>query len=599
MRSIYIAITLLFTLLSTALSAQYQRDKKRDFQWVAGMNYKNHGTDTILDGFTLDFHTLPPVVKYQLKSTDFYLCNTNISDTSGFLQFYSTGSRIISHDHNFMPGGAEIEWGEVNDLLSDETGSPLQQSTLALPRFDSDSLYYLLYLASDLTGQVIATITNRMYMAEIDMSQNEDKGAVLYKDSLFLQDTFHYGKMTACRHANGRDWWLIFPRRDGNSFHRFLYDPWGFHDMGRQDFPQVPPVRRGSGNAVFSPDGTKYAITNIFRGYETDTTWLYRFDRCSGLLYNPVDLTFQDTNATGNLAFSPNSRLLYQTNRLKLYQYDTEAPDVKASRQLVAVADDYEHIQSNSFMQMQLAPDGKIYMSSRTSAPFIHRIEYPDRRGPDCQVCQHCIDSLIATCWALPSFPHYRLGPDDGSACDSLGTDNIPWARFNYAQESEWSNFAVQFTDLTAFEPQWWQWNFGDPLAWPGTNTSTLQHPMHHYSAPGVYIATLIAGNDFATDTISKKVVVLTPPTVATNDEPTPVTNATIRFDPNPAAEWAYLHNNTTLPRRVVLQNSIGQVVRTWEAQPGTQTILLAPLPNGLYFWADNFGENGVLIKKE
>jgi len=47
-----------------------------------------------------------------------------------------------------------------------------------------------------------------------------------------------------------------------------------------------------------------------------------------------------------------------------------------------------------------------------------------------------------------------------------------------------------------------------------------------------------------------------------------------------------------------VLQNSIGQVVGHFEVLPGTQTVYLNHLPNGLYFWNADNGDNGILIKK-
>ncbi|GIV32305.1 MAG: hypothetical protein KatS3mg030_607 [Saprospiraceae bacterium] len=52
----------------------------------------------------------------------------------------------------------------------------------------------------------------------------------------------------------------------------------------------------------------------------------------------------QDTvalNVPTGLSFSPNSRFLYATVGYKLWQYDTWAADITASRQLVAYWDGY------------------------------------------------------------------------------------------------------------------------------------------------------------------------------------------------------------------------------------------------------------------
>jgi len=44
---------------------------------------------------------------------------------------------------------------------------------------------------------------------------------------------------------------------------------------------------------------------------------------------------------------------------------------------------------------------------------------------------------------------------------------------------------SVQFTDTSTGEPTSWSWTFGDG------NTSTVQHPIHTYAAPGIYTVSL------------------------------------------------------------------------------------------------------------
>ncbi len=57
-------------------------------------------------------------------------------------------------------------------------------------------------------------------------------------------------------------------------------------------------------------------------------------------------------------------------------------------------------------------------------------------------------------------------------------------------------NGLVQFIDLSENYPQSWQWDFGDG------NGSSLQHPVHTYSQPGVYTISLIAQNVNGSDTM-------------------------------------------------------------------------------------------------
>lgn len=69
----------------------------------------------------------------------------------------------------------------------------------------------------------------------------------------------------------------------------------------------------------------------------------------------------------------------------------------------------------------------------------------------------------------------------------------LPVAVFSF--QSACSENATSFTDLSytvTGEPiVSWSWVFGDPNALPGTDTSTLQHPVYNYTAQGLYNVTL------------------------------------------------------------------------------------------------------------
>ncbi len=56
----------------------------------------------------------------------------------------------------------------------------------------------------------------------------------------------------------------------------------------------------------------------------------------------------------------------------------------------------------------------------------------------------------------------------------------------------------VAFTDLSEFNPNAWNWDFGDG------NTSTDQHPIHAYTASGTYTVTMNAVNPTGQDTVTK-----------------------------------------------------------------------------------------------
>ena len=130
------------------LAQAYQQDRMRDFQWISGIDYE--GKIPGKDGFILDFSTLPPTVNYQSKPIDFLLCNGNICNWTGQLQFYSNCDKVVGPQHQIMQNGSTLEWGNLDISL----GSPYQQGILILPKFGRDSAYYMLYTAGELTGDI-------------------------------------------------------------------------------------------------------------------------------------------------------------------------------------------------------------------------------------------------------------------------------------------------------------------------------------------------------------------------------------------------------------------------------------------------------------
>ena len=67
--------------------------------------------------------------------------------------------------------------------------------------------------------------------------------------------------------------------------------------------------------------------------------------------------------------------------------------------------------------------------------------------------------------------------------------DPVPVAAFVGTPTTGTAPLSVQFTDQSTNGPTSWSWDFGDGL------TSTLQHPEHTYTAPGLYTVRLTASN--------------------------------------------------------------------------------------------------------
>jgi hypothetical protein len=74
------------------------------------------------------------------------------------------------------------------------------------------------------------------------------------------------------------------------------------------------------------------------------------------------------------------------------------------------------------FGLMQLAPDGKIYITP-CSCPYLHVINNPDLPGSACDVVQRGVQLPTWNYASMPYFPNYRLYDLPASPCDTLGID--------------------------------------------------------------------------------------------------------------------------------------------------------------------------------
>ncbi|MEM1319295.1 MAG: T9SS type A sorting domain-containing protein [Bacteroidota bacterium] len=407
-------IPLIFCMQITSAQLKY------DYQWVLGHD----------KGAILDFNTSPVSIDSVSADIDVDGASASMSNPQGELQFYSNRCFVADAKHQLMENGDSISL-DLNILSfckdDGQSGSNTGvQSIIALPIPEHPDEYYLFYYGLDfLFIDTFATITARiLYCAHVDMRLNNGKGAVIKKNISLFEDAFAPGYLQAVQHANGRDWWILFPQYDTNCYFRFLLTPDDIigpfkqclgNDWNRSDW---------SGQAAFSPDGTKYARCNSFNFLH-----LYDFDRCKGELSN---YTYSEPTLNMNMqgrgvAFSPNSRYLYITASREVYQYDTEAADIDASKILIAEYDGFENPFPVVYGMSQLAPDNKIYIAGGSSIRNLSTINQPDSAGLACEFVPHSIDLPSFNFRGLPNFPHFRMGPSE-ETCDTLftSTENLP-----------------------------------------------------------------------------------------------------------------------------------------------------------------------------
>lgn len=96
----------------------------------------------------------------------------------------------------------------------------------------------------------------------------------------------------------------------------------------------------------------------------------------------------------------------------------------------------------------------------------------------------------------------------DGVAIDDFGISNAPANNANFTYACSGAG-AVKFTNTSAYCPQNFTWDFGDPAS--GTNnTASSSNPEHIFSAAGTYTVSLtVSSTDNAPHTITKTISVL------------------------------------------------------------------------------------------
>ena len=341
--------------------------------------------------------------------------NTSISDKSGNLLFYTNGLTVFHAQHDTMKGSKDFNKG-LWFYDGHDYRLPFRQSVMILPHPSNDNLYYIFHKNPTIyEGNIFQA--HFLQYSVVDMQQDSGRGTMTQKNVPIIQnDWICNGYMTACKHANGKDWWILSKKVLANKYYTHLFTGDSIIDMGIQTIG-ISGANFQQGLAVFTPDGTKYIVGQ----QQINSITIFDFDRCTGLLSNPVYFTIQtpmNENVWGDIAVSPNSRYLYATCYHHILQFDLWASDILASQQVVASYDGYictypnDNIQYGNalFYVPQLAPNDKIYISSFGATDVYTVINQPDSAGLACQVLQHALDFDKCVQTSIPNFPNYRLG---------------------------------------------------------------------------------------------------------------------------------------------------------------------------------------------
>lgn len=343
--------------------------------------------------------------------------------------FYTNGCAIVGASDEVLKNGDSLNLGNVYDVKCAQEGyyTSGYQSVIVLPTPHSIDEYYLFHKKIIYTYNPFDIKVDKLYYSKVNMGQNNSNGAVVEKNIEIMSDDISYGQLTAVKHANGKDWWLVTPKDDSNTFYFFLFTKDGIVDTLIQTIGTKPPVNASGGiQMVFSPDGSK-----MFRTNPQKAVMVYDFDRSLGQFtgFNTIEVDYKNypDAVTTWCGVSPNSRYLYVTTALYVFQFDLWSADISGSQQVVAEWDGFKDPIGTTFGPCQLGPDCKMYIATIDSK-YYHVINNPDEPGLACNVTQHSFIFPTSTGASMPFFPNYRLGPLDnpGLPCSPMVSATAP-----------------------------------------------------------------------------------------------------------------------------------------------------------------------------
>ena len=388
--------------------------------------------------------------------------SVSLADSNGVLIYSHTNGNIA-----FM--NKTKTYNRYNTIIENSdsiVGESWYHEMQLIPYAGNDSLVYLFSIGVNGYQGLFYTLIN--YKA------NNDSGIVIQKN-IQLQNAPAFDGLTAVKHGNGRDWWLLFKKWDGtgqvgnNETYIYLITEIGIVAPLVQNIG--PLFSTGGGGMISNCFGTKLAQID-WRGL----ILIFDFNRCNGILSNPLAIEIERTGPPYpyyfSTAFSPDGSKLYVASIASsnqagqndtLFQFDLNAPNISASKQVIYVLPSYQKSMGN----IKLAPDNKIYVTTGDESlgiPYpdtlfttinsnLSVINQPDSLGLACDFQPFSFYLGGArTYYGLPNNPDYELGAWVGSPCDTLTvslTENTKNDVFFQAwYNAEWNMIHVNASKL-------------------------------------------------------------------------------------------------------------------------------------------------------
>ena len=393
-----------------------------------------------------------------------------ISDSLGNLLIFTDGKRVWNKNFGLMNNANALE-GDLG----------VTQPSIIIPVPGNPDKYYIFTIDVMAFKPDNSYITRGLEYTIIDMG--------LYNGLGDARDTMNMPlltpvcqKLTAVKHSNNRDYWVIVHQWNSDAFYAYLLTSGGLSSpvisntgtvMGGGFVDQT----NAYGYMKASPNGSKIglAISGL------NKIELFDFNNSTGLISNPKSYSTTDPGVSPyGIEFSSDNNKLYAsllqivgngppTSPSRIYQFD-----INSSNSPILI----DSIQGERVGGMQLASDGRIYISrtvnilnKRDSLDVIYN---PTRPGKECNY--NSLNNVKPSRFAL-------MGRKSIYGLPSMVQSYFDVPMFTY--DSVCHKDITRFNITNKANVDTVLWNFGD-----GT-TSAVFNPTHLYAQPGAYTVTL------------------------------------------------------------------------------------------------------------
>ena len=453
MKNLLVLIIVLFS-TSTALS------QKENINWEIGLRQNRY--DSLSTVMTFDTPDGEPIIikKGIMPSFNAF---SSISSPEGKLLLSSNGTYAYSYAGNpqllstkdgiskLKSGpGTYARWGDWGTNWDNDdfkrywdTASGVPQASLILKQPGQNNNYYIFttdkpYPIKKNDVEIIPPSRGLNYSV-VDLNLNGGNGQ--YSSINTRLDKFAtIGQMTAVRHANNKDIWILAVEDSSLNVFAYLLTENGIENNAVISTVNGISASWSVGVMKANIFGDMIAITrsnpnNISQEYHGDLE-ICKFDNLTGELESLLTLQMPYSTPFG-LEFSPDGKLLYVTGRdctglgdwsfVFLIQMDISILDENyIKKNTIELSQGYVGY-------LQLAPNGKIYVGSDS----LRVINKPNLKGYLCDFTVTTLDSSHywwwCWAWSLPSIlidqHDFQINPVQSTFCEgqSLILTAKPW----------------------------------------------------------------------------------------------------------------------------------------------------------------------------